>query len=278
MNGGGFSCTIHHLRPSVWPFVWAHCLTGFVIAVGKDVLALRPAGWLLGLVAGGTWAVFLGGPAAALTSVFAATPPETEAQEGRISKPVPGSLGWAALCLMLIGLVGSPAITWGYFDAYLVGIVLIVLHAVPPIRVGRFRSGSFGVQAVGYGALTFYAGYAAAGGTFSLGRATTLTMLAFVLLFLAVRVLLWNESSGLMPWLYAICVMGSFACLGMAEVRLGGGWVSAALAVPPLAGWGILGLARYVGRTQGERIPRLGAVLGIWLITDAAVVLVMLVR
>lgn len=295
MNRGSISAIILHFRPAVWPFVWAHCLTGFVVALGRDVNSLQFAGWLPGLVAGGAWAVFLVGPAAALTSVFGATPRESDdeasspptasnpfldsATPARIpsgTRPS-GAAGWIALCLMLIGLVGAPAVAWEYFDAYLIGVVLATLHAAPPIRVGRFRTGSFLAQALGCGAGTFYAGYAAAGGPLRLPHTMVLTMLAFALLFLALRVLMWR-ASGLAPWLYVVCVGGGFVCFGLAEVAMGGGWIAAALGVPALAAWALLGLARYAAGPPEQRVPRLGAALGAWFVTDVAVALAALIR
>ena len=274
----GLSSTLHHLRPTLWPFLWAHCLTGFLLAVGGGLPVLQPAGWLYGLVASGVWAVFLGGPAAALTAVFRATPGEADRSDKAPTPAAPVAVGWAALVLMLAGLLGSPAMGWGYFDAYLVGLVLVVLHAVPPLRLGRFRVGSFCVQAVGCGAFTLQAGRVAAGASLIPQRTVALGLIGFSLLFVAMRVLLWEERTRLAPWLYAVCVAGGFLCLGLSEAKLGAGWTAAALAVPPLAAWGLLALGKYLSSPGERRSPRLSVALGAWFLTDAALVLAMLVR
>ena len=61
---------VSRFRPALWPFIWAHALAGFIAAHGKEALGLDADSWLQGLVAGGHWAVLLGGSAAALTAVF----------------------------------------------------------------------------------------------------------------------------------------------------------------------------------------------------------------
>lgn len=70
MKSDDLSAMVSRFRPALWPFIWAHALAGFVAAHGKETLGLDADSWLQGLVAGGHWAVLLGGSAAALASVF----------------------------------------------------------------------------------------------------------------------------------------------------------------------------------------------------------------
>ena len=280
MSANRFSATVVQLRPLLWPFVWIHCLTGFVMASGRDALGLSAEAWLRGLlVTGGVWAVLLSGAATGLASLFRAFPSEEPLDSETQPRPPAGEvLGWTALCMLLLGLVISPTITWRFFDVYLIGLVVAVFHAVPPVRLGRFRLSSFCIQAAGYGALTLYAGFTAAGVNRVQGRMAVLYLSGFAVLFLALRLLFWMESSRLMPLLYATCVLGAFVCLGLAEVQMGSGWRAAALGLPPLAAWVILGLARFLGRGRQGHVLKPVVALGGWLLTDIAVGLSALLR
>ena len=280
MSANRFSATVVQLRPLLWPFVWIHCLTGFVMASGRDALGLSAEAWLRGLVTGGVWAVLLSGAATGLTSLFRAFPLQEElGSDDTPSHPPEGEvLGWTAVCMLLLGLAISPTITWRFFDVYLVGMVVAVLHATPPVRLGRFRLSSFCIQAAGYGALTLYAGFTAAGANRVQGRLAVLYLSGFAVLFLALRLLFWMESSRLMPLLYATCVLGGFVCLGLAEVQMGSGWRVAALGLPPLAAWVVLGLARFLGRGRQGHVLKPVVALGGWLLTDLAVGLSALLR
>ena len=87
------------------------------------------------LLAGGLWAACLGGAAAALSTALA---PHKQAGSAGEAVPRHRSLGWVGTGLMLIGLVAAPVFSWWYFDAYLCGIILVVLYAAPPLRFARW--------------------------------------------------------------------------------------------------------------------------------------------
>jgi len=282
---GRFSATVYHLRPTLWPFVWAHCLTGFLIAYGREAVRLPTVVWLQGLTASGVWAVLLVGAAGGIAAVFRAMPDESLEVGGASSTmraaaaaPVPAALGWVAVCMFLLGMVISPAVTWRYFDAYLVGVVLAVIHSTPPIRLGRLPLGSLSLQLAGLVTLTFCAGIAAApSGNVELSLVTPY-LFAFVFLFIGLWTLFPPEPSRLMPLLYAVCVLGGFLCFGLAGAQMGKRWNALLLGLPPLAGWAILGLMRFCGRRTATQTPKLIYALCVWLLTDAAVVLSALIR
>lgn len=273
MNGNRFSETVRCLRPAWWPFVWAHSFTGFLLASGKDAFDAHPSFWLQGMVAGGAWAVLLGGSAAGLTAVFNAVPADNGKNEEAPQPEVPTSLGWTATCLLLLGMAIAPVVSWAYLDVYLVGLVLAVCHAAPPLRLGRFHLGSFVLPAVGCGGLTLCSGYVAAGADPLRLQAAVLYLFGFTFLFVALRTFWWQAPSRLMPFLYAVSVLGAFLCLALAQYRTGGRWTVVALCLPPLAAWTILGLARYRRRPRGGYVPGHLIVLGTWFLTDAAVAL-----
>ena len=158
MTRDTFSATVCGMRPSVWPLIWIHALTGFVLAHGRGMARLYPDQWLHGLVAGGVWAVCLGGAAIGLATLYRAVPrDERDAADFPAQRPI--ALGWAAAVLLLIGLAASPVLGWRFFDVYLVGVMLAVVTTVPPLALGRLVAGDFVLRAVGLGGLTLHAGY-----------------------------------------------------------------------------------------------------------------------
>jgi hypothetical protein len=288
-------------RPALWPFIWAHALTGFIAAHGKEALGLDADSWLQGLVAGGHWAVLLGGSAAALTAVFSGqcgvwtaecgVNEERQAPQSTILIPHsalrnPQSLaGWIALALLLIGLGSSPAITWWYFDAYLIGVILVAVYAAPPLQISGLRIGGIAAQAFGYGALTFYSGYAASNDPAFRTEFSPLYFGGFIGLFVALQLALKPPAARCRApypahswgsWLYWLFLAGGFGCLAAAEIRLGNRFGTALLIVP-LAGWCVAGLRR--DRAQDENPPlSSAAALGLCLATDAGVALASLLR
>ncbi len=258
--------------------MWIHCLAGYGVTSAINGVSPDLEICLRGLVASGMWAVLLGGPAAAFTAVFRAFPESDGASRLALPSPDNRRLGWAALAMLLLGLASSPVINWPFFDAYLIGLVLVVFHAVLPIRLGRFTLGSFALPAAGYGALTWYAGCAATGTATIEAQPLGLHMYAFAFLFLAVRAILWREPARMLPWLYATCVVSAFICLGLANPMARAQWRLVLMGMPFL-GWVILGLWIFRAR-RGEHGCRRGtwAVFSMWIITDAAVVLQVAVR
>ncbi len=301
MKSGDIPAMVSRFRPALWPFIWAHALAGFIAAHGKESLGLDADSWLQGIVAGGHWAVLLGGSAAAITAVFndncgmrsaeCGLNEEKEALQSAI--PIPQSairnpqslVGWAALALLLVGLGSSPAITWWYFDAYLIGVILIAAYAAPPLQLSGLRIGGIAAQAFGFGALTFYSGYAASNDPAFRAEFSPLYIFGFILLFVALQLALKPYSTKCPAphpahsWgshLYWLFLAGAFGCLAAAELRLGNRFGTALLIVP-LAGWCVAGLRR--DRADPEEPPlSMAAALGLCLATDAGVALTSLLR
>ncbi|MGD1000796.1 MAG: hypothetical protein ABSA67_08870 [Candidatus Brocadiia bacterium] len=291
MKSGDISAIVGRFRPALWPFIWAHALAGFIAAHGKEALGLDAESWLQGLVAGGHWAVLLGGSAAALTAVFngecglqAAERGASNAEpDSQLSVPTPRSalrtphlVFWAALALLLIGLGTSPVLAWWYFDAYLIGVILVAAYAAPPLQLSGLRIGGIAAQAFGFGALTFYSGYAASNDPAFRAEFSPLYLIGFILLFVALRLALKPPSAKWAFCLYWLFLAGAFGCLAAAEIRLGNRFGTALLIVP-LAGWCVPGARG--DRAQAEEPPlSLAAGLGLCLATDAAVALTSLLR
>ena len=307
MKSGDVSAMVSLFRPMLWPFIWAHAFAGFVAAHGRAALGLDADSWLQGLVAGGHWAALLGGSAAALVAFFnlpatASAASEAESPDagtqsessGRVASLVipqsafrnPQSLtGWIALALLLIGLGSSPAITWWYFDTYLIGVILVAAAAAPPLHLAGLRIGGVAAQAFGYGALTFYSGYAASNDPAFRAEFSPFYFGGFICLFVALQLALKPPSAKCRApypahswgsWFYWLLLAGGFGCLAAAEIKLGNR-LGTALLIVPLAGWCVAGLRR--DRTQAANPPlSLAAALGLCLATDAGVALTSLLR
>jgi hypothetical protein len=283
MKSGDISAIVSRFRPMLWPLIWAHAFAGFIAAHGKEALRLDADSWLQGLVAGGHWAVLLGGSAAALTAVFNEQACEgsykssqgSDTPQSAIRNPQ-SLLGWVALALMLIGLGSAPALDWWYFDVYLIGVILVVGYATPPLQLAGLRLGGIAAQAFGFGALTFYSGYAAGNDAAFPTVFSPLCLLGFIFLFVALQLALKPLSAKWGARLYWLFLAGAFGCLAAAELRLGNRFGTALLIVP-LAGWCVAGLRR--DRGQSEEPPlSLAAALGLCLATDAGVALTSLLR
>jgi hypothetical protein len=264
---------LRHFRPRLWALVWLHCLAGFVVALGTGVLEIDAWRWMQGIVAAGLWAAFLVGAGAALNDAFSMFRQDTT--EGDPYVTARERLGWVALAALLVGMALSLLISWPYWDAYRLSMLLLALYVAPPLRLARWTSTDFLTQALGFGALTFYAGIAAADAGAPEGHTLSLYALGFFLLFIAVRAF-FREAAKAAPWLYWAAVAGSFACFVAGSALAGNRWAAAMLIVP-LGVWTVAGLDRFdargVGRFRGK-----AAVLGAWLLTDAAVILAALVK
>jgi 4-hydroxybenzoate polyprenyltransferase len=158
----------------------AHTALGYVLAVG---LAGAARGERLGSALAGiaAWVVGLNGGTLAINSAF-------DRDEGDIAylrapPPPPKHLFGFGLGLMLAGLVVACALPRSYLAAYLICLVMSLLYSVPPIRLKAVAGADWLINMWGFGTLTPFAGWAAAGVPVS--QAGWLVLLAFCPLFAA---------------------------------------------------------------------------------------------
>jgi 4-hydroxybenzoate polyprenyltransferase len=169
-----------HTRPAEWPIMAAHTALGYVLAVG---LAGAARGERLGSALAGiaAWVVGLNGGTLAINSAF-------DRDEGDIAylrapPPPPKHLFGFGLGLMLAGLVVACALPRSYLAGYLICLVMSLLYSVPPIRLKAVAGADWLINMWGFGTLTPFAGWAAAGVPVS--QAGWLVLLAFCPLFAA---------------------------------------------------------------------------------------------
>jgi len=256
---------IHHLRPAWWSFLWAHSFAGYLLATGSR--GLEGENLLRGLVAGGMWAVLLGGPAIGIAALFGAAPPPDES-------PRTPALGWTSVILMLVGMVLSPMVGWEFFDVVLLGMILAVIHGVPPLRLGRTAAGGILCRAIGVGSLTVFSGYAAAGIGFDRAARTLWPMGIFFFLAIAAGALAMpGKRSRAGAAGFVLALLSATACAVFFALERGWHWYGAVLALPPLAAWAILGLARFSGRERTAEPPSLFLLAAAWFLTDLCFVL-----
>lgn len=258
-----FSVTMRHLRPACWLCLWVHFLLGSILILGKSTLDLPFANALGIIVAGGTWAICLGGAAAALSAVFSAP-----ARAGEEEKNVPAYVGYVGMALMLTGLVAAVAFSWWLFDVYLAAIVLIVLCLVPPFRLARIPV-TAALATAAFAALSLYAGCVKVAALLRPDTSLSLAILGFVFLTFAVFAILETNSARAMPFLYIACLVNACTCLALAEFRRQQHW-GIALLILPFAGWALLGIERYSPKGRATPRSRAGAAILLYLLTDAA--------
>jgi len=156
-----------HLRPRSWAVVGGHLAVGFAVGRGPDLWATCGTGWWR--LAGGAvlWTLFLNGGTLALNAAH-------DRDEGDIGyldspPPVPRDLALAAELLMVIGLGLAPLAGGAFAVAYAACFVMSLLYSVPPIRLKARAGFDLLINALGYGSLTFLAGYFLAAGRNGMG-------------------------------------------------------------------------------------------------------------
>lgn len=169
-----------HTRPTEWPIVAAHAAVGYLLAVGLRAAAQgeRLDAAALGIA---LWVVFLNGGTLALNSAY-------DRDEGDVAylhqpPPPPRHLAPFGLGLMVVGLLGSLLLPWGYRLAYTTCLLLSILYSVPPVRLKAVPGADWLINMVGFGALTPYAGWSATG--LPVGPIGRLILLGFCALFAA---------------------------------------------------------------------------------------------
>lgn len=111
--------------------------------------------FLIGVLA---WAILLNGGTLALNSYY--DKDEHDVAWLKAPSTLPKYLNLFGLALMLLGWAISYLINMGFFLAYSVCFILSILYSAPPFRFKSKLGLDVLINAIGYGALTFYAGYA----------------------------------------------------------------------------------------------------------------------
>jgi 4-hydroxybenzoate polyprenyltransferase len=169
---------ILHMRPAEWPIMAGHTLLGYVLAVGVQGVRRGDhiGSALLALV---IWVVFLNGGTLAINSVF----DKDEGDIGYLSAPpvLPHYLLHFSLVLLFGGQALAFLLPPGFRVAYAICFALSVLYSVPPFRFKAVAGVDWVINMWGFGTLTPYAAWAAAGRPLDSGHG--LVLLAFCPLF-----------------------------------------------------------------------------------------------
>jgi 4-hydroxybenzoate polyprenyltransferase len=149
---------ILHTRPRSWLILYAHMSVGYLLACGMKVTADN---LLLYFAAATVWAVFGNGGGVALNSAY-------DRDTGDITylknpPPPPRYLAKFGIITMVVGLVISFLISRWLFLVSLVCFILGIVYSVPPFRFKSRPGLDVMTNALVYGSLTAYAGWAAMG-------------------------------------------------------------------------------------------------------------------
>lgn len=254
------------LRPAVWPLIWAHALTGFIVALGPGATEIGLPMWLQGIVGCGIWSVLLAAPGIGLTALL--DPDAAARRRGGLWT------AWIALAMVLLGLVASLVIGWGFFEAYLVGVILLVLYTAWPVRLARIPGIGIFMEGLGLAVLTFLAGFVSAGFILPTPKALMFAV-GFLILYLLMRGVLFSEGRLSAPWICFAGAAAGFAGLALPNALDGMPW-RAALPLLALPLWIGAGLRRVGGLGVTPLAVPTG--LGVWLATDLAVICSALLR
>lgn len=146
-----------YLRPQSWPLVTVHCLTGLVVA-GTPWDAVETPLRAAALLA--SWVVCLNGGTLALNSAY----DRDTGPVGFLRKPppLPPRLGAFAWALMAAGAIPAGLVSPALGGLYLASVALSWAYSVPPLRLKAVAGADLAVNILGYGAMTFAAGWLAA--------------------------------------------------------------------------------------------------------------------
>lgn len=147
---------ILHLRPRMFPMIFLQIVSGLIIgylissSVELNILTI-----LVGIF---SYVVLLSGGTLALNSFY----DKDKGDIGWLNNPpkVPKYLHLYSLALMILGLIVAYLINYRFFIAYFIYFLLSILYSVPPFRWKEKAGFDAFVNAMGYGVLTMYAGYA----------------------------------------------------------------------------------------------------------------------
>jgi 4-hydroxybenzoate polyprenyltransferase len=146
------------MRLRAFPLVVAHFSAGALLASGWSWTAQNIVQWIAGAL---LWAGLGHSGTLALNSAF----DRDEGDIGYLSDPppVPRYLGRFGLALLALGALGAAFLPLQYLTAYIVCAAMSVAYSVPPVRLKAHAGADVINNALGYGVLTLYGGWAALG-------------------------------------------------------------------------------------------------------------------
>jgi 4-hydroxybenzoate polyprenyltransferase len=146
------------MRLRAFPLVVAHFSAGALLAGELRFTPRVLWQWVAGAL---LWAGFGHSGTLALNSAF----DKDQGDIGYLSDPppVPRRLWLFGLALLLLGAIGSAFLPYQFFLVYLACTVMSIAYSVPPIRLKALAGADVLNNALGYGALTLYGGWAALG-------------------------------------------------------------------------------------------------------------------
>lgn len=153
-----------HMRLRAFPLVVGHVSVGVLLASQGSFTPRQVGQWIVGAL---LWAGFGHSGTLALNSAF----DRDEGDIGYLSNPppVPRHLGLYGTTLLLLGALGAvlplgrPLMPHQFLIAYLLCTAMSIAYSVPPIRLKAHAGADVLNNALGYGALTLYSGWAALG-------------------------------------------------------------------------------------------------------------------
>ena len=150
-----------HMRLRAFPLVVGHVSVGVLLASQGTFAPRQVAQWILGAL---LWSGFGHSGTLAFNSAF----DRDQGDIGYLSDPppVPRYLWLFGLTLIAVGALGAALLPIQYLLAYLLCTVMSIAYSVPPIRIKAHAGADVLNNALGYGALTLYGGWAALGRAF----------------------------------------------------------------------------------------------------------------
>lgn len=147
-----------HMRLRAFPLVVGHVSVGVLLASEGRLTLHQIVQWIWGAL---LWAGLGHSGTLALNSAF----DRDQGDIGYLSDPpaVPRYLWLFGLALIVLGALGAMLLPPQYLSAYLLCTAMSIAYSVPPLRLKAHAGADVLNNALGYGALTLYAGWAALG-------------------------------------------------------------------------------------------------------------------